>query len=123
MALLGSCVIHSLYSHGVVRARVDCPVQLRKCENFIICACAVPNMTIKTGPAKTGPAGPLATAMLLQVSFAHGNGSYYDVEFASSSTTVEIFRCFLSKFHSYGEIFLCSLFGAAAKLLFTLIPT
>ena len=30
---------------------------------FIICACAVSKMTVKTGPAKTAPAGPLATAM------------------------------------------------------------
>ena len=30
---------------------------------FIICACAVPNLTVKAGPAKTRPAGPLATAM------------------------------------------------------------
>ena len=31
---------------------------------FIICRCAVPKMTVKTGPAKTRPAGPLAAAML-----------------------------------------------------------
>ena len=30
---------------------------------FIIGACAVSKMTVKTGPAKTAPAGPLATAM------------------------------------------------------------
>ena len=30
---------------------------------LIICACAVPKMTVKTGPAKTRPAGPLATAL------------------------------------------------------------
>ena len=30
---------------------------------FIIYTCAVPKMTVKTGPAKTGPAGALAMAM------------------------------------------------------------
>ena len=30
---------------------------------LITCACADVKATVKTGPAKTGPAGPLATAM------------------------------------------------------------
>ena len=30
----------------------------------LFCTCAVPKMTVKTGLAKTGPAGPLAMAML-----------------------------------------------------------
>ena len=37
-----------------------------RCSPFqllIVCACAILKANVKTGPAKTGPAGPLATAM------------------------------------------------------------
>ena len=34
---------------------------------LLFCACAIPKTISKTGPAKTGPAGPLATAMTYQV--------------------------------------------------------
>ena len=37
---------------------------------LLFCACAIPITILKTGPAKTGPAGPLATAMcMLLVNF------------------------------------------------------
>ena len=43
---------------------------------FIICACTVPKMTVKTGPAKTGPAGLLAMAMATEVSVTIGAQLY-----------------------------------------------
>ena len=62
---IGDTVAMAWYKHELL---LDAAVQVR---NFIICACAVPKMTLKTGPAKTGlaktgQAGPLATAMQLQ---------------------------------------------------------
>ena len=59
-----------------------------------ICAGAVPKMTVKTGPAKIGPAGPLAMAMsTVATVLAYLSYSFYVCWISARAAKVQ---CFLS---------------------------